>query len=135
MNNIFVNFEIAQKLKNLDFKESCLGFYHNDCINPEVDLFSTGLLKLYSENKNITLVPTFEQVLNFLRTKYFINIKIEYLCSVNEILTSIGVIDFMINKFEKPDIHINSDSLDYYEVLTETILKCLNVIENKITKN
>ena len=35
----------------------------------------------------------------------------------------------MINKFEKPDIHINSNSLDYYEVLTETINETLDIIE------
>ncbi len=129
MNNIFVNYEIALKLKTLGFNEKCLGYYHNNVTNPEVELFTTGLLKLYSENQNITLVPTFEQVLEFLRTKYFINIKIEYLCSVNEVLALVGVIDFMINKYEKPDIHIQSSSLDYYEVLTETILETLNIIE------
>jgi hypothetical protein len=129
MNNIFVNFDIAQKLKKLEFNESCLGYYHLDCINPEVDLFASGSLKLYSKAQKIILAPTFEETLNFLRTKYFINIKIEYLCSVNEILALVGVIDFMINKHGKPDIHINSTFLDYYEVLTETILECLNIVE------
>jgi len=129
MNDIFVNFEIAQKLKKLGFNESCLGYYHNDVVNPEVDLFANGLNILHPKAKNVTLACTYEQCLNFLRTKYFINIKIEYLCSVNEILALVGVIDFMINQHEKPDIHINSNSLDYYEVLTETINETLDIIK------
>ena len=129
MNKIFLDYNTCKRLKDLDFNESCLGYYHNNVVNPEVDLFATGLLKLYSENQNITLACTYEQVLEFIRTKYFINIKIEYLCSVNEVLALVEVIDFMINKHEKPDIHINSNSLDYYEVLTETILECLNIVE------
>lgn len=129
MNNIFVSYEIAQRLKNLGFNEKCFSYYSFD---EYLDLgwnIGDNNSKLIKNNKEWVSAPTFEQVLEFLRTQYFINIKIEYLCSVNEVLALVGVIDFMINKYEKPDIHIQSTSLDYYEVLTETILECLNIIE------
>lgn len=129
MNKIFLDYNTCKKLKKIKFNESCLGYYHNNVVNPEVNLFTNGLNMLHPNVKNITLACTYEQCLNWLRTKYFINIKIEYLCSLNEILALVGVIDFMINKFEKPDIYINSNSLDYYEVLTETINETLNIIE------
>jgi hypothetical protein len=122
MNNIFVNYEIAQKLKNLKFNEKCLKW--KSVIDSDHLEF-----KNWNQYNNALSKPTYEQVLEFLRTIYFINIKIEYLCSVNEILALVGVIDFMINKHGKPDIHIQSTFLDYYEVLTETILECLNIVE------
>lgn len=116
MNKIFANYEICKKIEKLGLKENSIQFY-----NEYQDIIDWGVYdcKAY----------TYEQILHFLRTKYFINIKIEYLCSVNEILALVGVIDFMINKHSKPDIHIQSTSLNYYEVLTETILECLNIIE------
>lgn len=116
MNKIFLDYNTCKKLELLGLKENSIQYY-----NHYKDIIDWGVYdcKAY----------TYEQCLNWLRTKYFINIKIEYLCSSNEILALVGIIDFMINKYEKPDIHIQSNSLDYYEVLTETILECLNIIE------
>ena len=125
MDNIFINFEISQKLKVLGFDNYCLSYFKDE----EFKHPSKEILKNSEVKSWFVCCPTFEQTLHFLRTKYFINIKIEYLCSVNEVLALVGVIDFMINKYEKPDIHIQSTSLNYYEVLTETILECLNIIE------
>ena len=51
MNNIFVNYEIAQKLKSLSFNEKTLGYYHLDNISKDIDLFATGSLKLYSNSQ------------------------------------------------------------------------------------
>jgi len=70
MDKIFLDYNTCKRLKSLGFNESCLGYYHNNSINPEVDLFVTGLLKLYSENQNITLACTYEQCLNWLREEH-----------------------------------------------------------------
>jgi hypothetical protein len=70
MDKIFLDYNTCKRLKSLGFNESCLGYYHNNSINPEVDLFVTGLLKLYSENQNITLACTYEQCLNWLRKEH-----------------------------------------------------------------
>ena len=136
-----VNYQIAKKLYNLGFTDviSCINgknyYNHKGVLNGDSKDEIKEYVKAKRENREINTnfsnipAPLFQDVLNWLRTKYFINIKIEYLCSVNEILALVGVIDFMINKFEKPDIHINSNSLDYYEVLTETINETLDIIE------
>ena len=136
-----VNYQIAKKLHNLGFIDtiSCIGgknyYNYKGVLNGDSTEKIIETVKAKRENREINPIfsnipaPIFQDVLDFLRTKYFINIKIEYLCSSNEILALVGVIDFMINKFEKPDIHINSNSLDYYEVLTETINETLDIIE------
>ena len=136
-----VNYRIAKKLHNLRFTDtiSCIGgknyYNYKGVLNGDCKDELKEYFKSKKENREINPIfsnisaPLFQDVLDFLRTKYFINIKIEYLCSVNEILALVGVIDFMINKFEKPDIHINSNSLNYYEVLTETINETLDIIE------
>lgn len=136
-----VNYQIAKKLHNLGFIDtiSCIGgknyYNYKGVLNGDCKDELKEYFKSKRENREINPIfsnisaPLFQDVLDWLRTKYFINIKIEYLCSVNEILALVGVIDFMINKHSKPDIHIQSTSFDYYEVLTETILECLNIIE------
>jgi hypothetical protein len=93
MDKIFLDYNTCKRLKSLGFNESCLGYYHNNSINPEVDLFVTGLLKLYSENQNITLACTYEQCLKWLREEHQIYVdayfKADIINSTKVIITMI----------------------------------------------
>lgn len=86
----FVTFEIAQKLREKGFRESCIAHYHenkfafnriNESDIDEDEIVSIHTIK-YSYNKSkwqcIVDVPAISQVLKWLREKHDIHIGFDY---------------------------------------------------------
>lgn len=74
MNNLFVNYELALKLKELGFDEPCFGVFHS---NQELNIsFSNDFMPTntwcmtskFSDKSNIT-APTFSQAFRWLYQK------------------------------------------------------------------
>ena len=79
MNNEFVSYEIALKLKELGFDEPCLTYYYELTSNLRTHLaIDIRNAWTYSENKKLgfTLAPLYQQVFRWFRVKYDIDISI-----------------------------------------------------------
>jgi hypothetical protein len=131
MNNEFVSYEIALKLKELGFDEPCLTYYYELTSNLRTHLaIDIRNAWTYSGNKKLgfTLAPLYQQVFRWFRNKYGIDFSINTIYSRYNENTSkkySGVID---NK----TVFIN---VGFYETYEEAELaglqKMIEIIENK----
>jgi hypothetical protein len=75
MNNEFISYEMALKLKELGFNEPCLTYYYNISgklrTNISVDI-NNGWAYEGTKKLGITLAPTLSQVFRFFREKYML---------------------------------------------------------------
>ncbi len=71
MNNEFVSYEIALKLKELGFNEPCFTYFYNVSCKLRTDIsvnINNGWI--YSGNIGTTLAPTFSQAFRFFREQF-----------------------------------------------------------------
>ena len=131
MNNEFVSYEIALKLKELGFDEPCFTYYYNISGNIrtgiEVHIHNAWT---YAGTKKLatTLAPLYQQVFKWLRNKYDIDFSINTIYSKYNENTSkkySGVID---NK----TVFTNVGFYDTYEeAQKECILNLISIIKNQ----
>ena len=131
MEKEFVSYEIALKLKELEFDEPCFTYYHN--INSNI---RTGIVVsihnawTYAGTKKIetTLAPLYQQAFKWIREKHNIDISINTIYSKyneNTIKQYSGVID---NK----TMYTNVGFYDNYEeAQLAGLQKMIEIIENK----
>ena len=125
MNNEFVSYEIALKLKELGFKEQCFSFY-----DIEKKLYaSEGYYKIgYNVLNEEVIAPLYQQVFRWFRNKYGIDFSINTIYSRYNENTSkkySGVID---NK----TVFTNVGFYDTYEeAQKECILNLISIIKNQ----
>jgi hypothetical protein len=131
MNNEFVSYEIALKLKELGFDEPCLTYYYELTSNLRTHLaIDIRNAWTYSGNKKLgfTLAPLYQQVFKWLRNKYDIDFSINTIYSKYNENTSkkySGVID---NK----TVFTNVGFYDTYEEAELAGLqKMIEIIENQ----
>jgi hypothetical protein len=131
MNNEFVSYEIALKLKELGFNEPCFTYYYEFNSNLRTHLVvDINNAWTYSGNTNFgfTLAPLYQQVFKWLRNKYGIDFSINTIYSRYNENTSkkySGVID---NK----TVFINVGFYDTYEEAQKNcILHLISIIKNQ----
>jgi len=71
-----LNYKRALKMKKLGFKEVCNGYYYPDN-NGKKEIKFMYYVGISSQNKYVTLAPTYEQCFDFFREKYAILPNIE----------------------------------------------------------
>jgi hypothetical protein len=74
MNEDFVNFEIAKKLKEKGFREKCMWHYYDDT----KDIYKSSSPQCYNYGGNTSDAPTIPQVLKWLREEKKIHIGVLY---------------------------------------------------------
>jgi hypothetical protein len=131
MNNEFVSYEIALKLKELGFDEPCFTYYYEINSNLRTHLVvDINNAWTYSGNTNFgfTLAPLYQQVFKWLRNKYGIDFSVLTTYSrynENTIKQYSGVID---NK----TMYTNVGFYDNYEEAELAGLqKMIKIIENQ----
>lgn len=73
INNQFIPYKLALKLKELGFNEECLAWYISEVHGVEI-----GLVKLSHLIKKAIVAPLYQQAFDFFREKYNINSYIKY---------------------------------------------------------
>jgi hypothetical protein len=80
MNEDFVPFELAKKLKEKGFNEPCYGYYHCNGGNESFELCGNGNRDfLNSKNKHRIAAPTIPQVLKWLREEQKLHIEVMFI--------------------------------------------------------
>ena len=147
MEKQFVTYDIAKTLKELGFNEPCFGFYDD---TRELNCGFSGskgyIYSTFTHNvrKTIVIAPLWQQVIDWLREKHYIDIKV-YIKSVSN--GDIPIYEFSIYFFaEHPDKKWYNESLDYnsqgncgtgnsfkyLDVREQAILKAIEIIKEKI---
>ena len=131
MNNEFVSYEIALKLKELGFDEPCLTYYYELTSNLRTHIgVDIGNAWTYLGNNKLgfTLAPLYQQVFKWFREKHNIDISINTIYSKyneNTIKKYSGVID-------TKTMYTNVGFYDNYEEAELAGLqKMIEIIENQ----
>ena len=131
MNNEFVSYEIALKLKELGFDEPCLTYYYELTSNLRTHLaIDVRNAWTYSGNKKLgfTLAPLYQQAFKWIREKHNIDISINTIYSKyneNTIKQYSGVID-------TKTMYTNVGFYDNYEeAQLAGLQKMIEIIKNK----
>ena len=100
MNEDFVTYELAVKLKEKGFDAPCYGYYHRDGGNDSFELCGNGDRDfLNSKNQYRVAAPTISQVLKWLREEKKIHIEVMFIGPtpnrVKYYITNIGGRSFM----------------------------------------
>jgi hypothetical protein len=131
MNNEFVSYEIALKLKELGFDEPCLTYYYELTSNLRTHLgVDINNAWTYSGNKKLgfTLAPLYQQVFRWFRNKYGIDFNINTIYSRYNENTSKKYSGFIDNK----TVFTNVGFYDTYEeAQKECILNLISIIKNQ----
>ena len=124
MKDQFVTYEIALKLKELDFNEECFGWYNYD----KLQLFGHDcLLDGYAGEEDRPFAPTWQQAIDWFRVKYNIHIKISFVGKYwYEYKKGYGAI------YINDKTHIKDS---YEEAREASILKVINIIEDEVRSN
>jgi hypothetical protein len=142
MKNQFVPFEIAKELKDLEFDEPCLAYYH-DRVSPQFcrDL-DCGKTVINSISRQILYdsdctAPLWQQVIEWFREKH----KIDISCFIKRTVNgdTIAIYEFEIYFFTEHydkkyyntslDYKSNSDYFKYNEAREAAILKVIEIIK------
>ncbi len=129
----FVPYEIALKLKELGFDEECFGYYYDktDNIQTSYSFHFNGKGERLANDVN---APLFQQVIQWLREKYNIHIIVKSYNDeeLNQILYENDIIDVNDNWNEFSDYTFYHT---YQEALTQAIIESLKLIKNEITSS
>jgi hypothetical protein len=108
MNEDFVTYELAVKLKEKGFNEPCYGYYHCNGGNDSFEVCGNGDCDfLNSKNKHRIAAPTIPQVLKWLREEK----KIYIVIAVNPTLSTKDKIAYYYQVYSNS----NGVTSDYYE--------------------
>ena len=134
MENQFVTYGIALKLKELEFDEECLASYHNTKIigyEKESWLVLNEDSDQFLESTFICKAPLWQQVIDWFREKQNICINIEPITFDDEPTYIFEIINLK-NGMLLNDI--NSSFIDSSEALEQAILEALELIAQNRTK-
>lgn len=130
MQEQFVTYDTAVLLWEFGFDEPCQARF-----NKGKQFQHNTLGHWYKHNSdeisvNYLAAPLYQQVQEWFRTKYFMDISVKYECSANEVINMYGNIEFMINKFQQPDIKVESNEwLSHNDLLDITIKEAFSHIK------
>lgn len=115
LKDIFVPYEIAQKLKEIGFDEPCLAYYDDKLIEITYPIFSFN-------NKYEPIAPTYEQVFKWFREK-------GYHIIIDKVSDRYG---YFIRQKERIDGETKTDI--YEQAREQAILKTIEIYEqtNKV---
>ncbi|GIM60058.1 hypothetical protein CAPN008_01080 [Capnocytophaga canis] len=113
LKNIFVSYEIAQKLKEIGFDEPCISYYEKDNPNVRLNEKTQGTIK---HNGLLIYVsaPTWEQVFDWFRSK---NFYFSIIHSYEESESWYNVIHIELDFYKDVDLEDkDSDGHYYYDI-------------------
>jgi len=131
MQDQFVTYNTAVLLWEFGFDEPCQARF-----NKGKQFQHNVLGKWYKHNSdaispNFLAAPLFQQVQEWFRTKYFMDISVKYECSANEVIDMYGNINFMINKFRHPDVRVEANGwLTHNQILELTFKKAFEILKD-----
>ena len=160
MKEQFVTYEIALKLKELDFNEECFGYFNEKknlilaSVSADKKFIPFYYTNLYatkwlgsifsSKNKknNICVAPLWQQVIDWFRDEKFINIEIIRFPNINKwgfITTNMNIIPKYLSDEEMiiyNNLVTSPNRYDTYEdVRVAAILQAINIIEDEVRSN
>ena len=121
MEEQFVTYEIALKLKELGFDEEVCALYRHERLYPIL-----GFEKINSIKQSVIAAPLWQQVVDFLREKYLLHIEIQspdYPDDVN--------FSWNIHKICEFGSFASGEPFDYYKVREQAILKCIELCQKQ----
>ena len=125
MKEQFVTYEIALKLKELRFDECCLAVYFKNKFQL-VKGFNINNVDLHMANEmDAILAPLWQQVIDFFREKYNIQIEILWRGDMNAFNYKIGTFQYGTYIFSDKDWKFE----EYYEAREQAILKAIELIK------
>jgi hypothetical protein len=123
MKEQFVNYEIALELKELGFNEPCLGYYYDK----KLDHFALfGVIEgkiITNKNNNVILAPLWQQVIDWLREKKYVNIEIRMNYPEYKYFYTIG------NIGNETFQYVSKETFNYKEAREKAILQALKLIK------
>jgi hypothetical protein len=144
MNNEFVSYEIALKLKELGFDEPCFTYYYELTSNLRTHLgVDINNAWTYSGNKKLgfTLAPLYQQVFRWFREKYNISYSIDWMSRSSEFYNGYyvhfrGINDNKINQenFIVLNDELPSKGYKVYKTYEEAELACLKKLIEIVNK-
>lgn len=127
MQEQFVTYKIAKKLKELGFNELCLATYwHNTGI--EIGKLCINLKEKINNNEEI-LAPLWQQCIDYIRLIQ--NIDVVF---VPPVAWQVQTYDknMTVYNFHLPEAEtIQEDEIEYHKAKEQAILKALEIIKNK----
>lgn len=122
MNEQFVTYEIAKKLKDLGFNEPCFKYYDEEIKKTEDFLLETRWG--YEIKSNYVFAPLWQQAIDWLREKHGLCIEVE---------VNIDSFDSFIRKIGKPlnDYKRGVLGKSYYEARLKAIEEAIKMIDKK----
>lgn len=130
----FVTYDVAVLLWEFEFDEPCQAKFNKKKFQKNV------LGDWYRHNSDeisekFLAAPLHQQVQEWFRTKFFMDITIKYVCSANEVINMYGNINFMINQFQQPDIKVEAATyVSHNELLNLTYLKAFEILKEQKKK-
>ena len=122
MTHLFVPYEIAEKLNELDFQENCIAFFNSE----NKELRSKTIFSEYQNQhlREAIAAPLFQQVIDWLRDKH--NIELVSLESPD----IAGEYEWTLysDLIREETLHIDHHK-SYYDALTDGIWKAIELIE------
>lgn len=131
MEELFVTYDVAVLLSEFGFDEPCQARFYRKVFQ------RNALGNWYRHNSNeicekYLSAPLIQQVQEWFRTNYFMDITVKYVCSANEVIDTYGNIDFMINKFRRPDITVETNKyLTYHQMIIMTFHKAFEILKEQ----
>ena len=139
MEKQFVTYEIALKLKKLDFNDKCFGLYKNGVFYRDYETFQ------WNDFSNCIKVPLWQQVIDWFREKHDIHIsfvpeynpnkfqKLMYSYAISYQNNNYGGIDDNLDAWlQLSDNGINYHICENYDIAKEqAILKTIELCQNK----
>lgn len=126
MQHLFLNIELSKLAKDKGYDEPAFARYNKGRF--ELNKLGTPYFHNSGEiSRNYIAAPLYDQIIDWFMRKYFLEINVVSVCSVNEILGFNGKIGFMINQFLEPDIYIDGTE-DKSETLSLTITEAFKLI-------
>ena len=126
MKEQFVTYEIALALKELGFDEECFGLYKNEILLRDYETFQ------WNEFLNCIKAPLWQQVIDWLRETYKINILIAPIYSSENLKGY--VFNFgLITMDNLSEVFKNGKFETFYKAREQAILKAVELCKEKKT--
>ena len=124
MKEQFVTYEIALALKELGFDEECFGLYKNEILLRDYETFQ------WNEFLNCIKAPLWQQVIDWLRETYKINILIAPIYSSENLKGY--VFNFgLITMDNLSEVFKNGKFETFYKAREQAILKAVELCQKK----
>lgn len=132
MKNFFVSYDIALKLKELGFNEKCITSYDCEQLNIDNVVLEDYYLIMNSKVAEWCVsAPTYQQVIDWFRTKYDIFISIDVECDHEFNVYIPYLYQYTVLHKDKTIIISKSSHYNYYTNLDSAIIETINFIWNQ----